>query len=69
VADCASVAGLAALAHFRRPDVTLQGDVIQVALFEVLHTRKHFNKIKGSVFHFIFSSYSISKVGVISNIE
>ena len=30
VADCASVAGLAALAHFRRPDVTLQGDVIQV---------------------------------------
>ena len=32
MADCASVAGLAALAHFRRPDVTLQGDVIQVRL-------------------------------------
>lgn len=31
VADCASVAGLAALAHFKRPDVTLQGDVIQVS--------------------------------------
>jgi exosome complex RNA-binding protein Rrp42 (RNase PH superfamily) len=31
VADCASVAGLAALAHFKRSDVTLQGDVIQVS--------------------------------------
>ena len=30
VADCAGVAGLAALAHFKRPDVTLEGDVVTV---------------------------------------
>lgn len=30
LADCCSVAGLAALAHFRRPDVTLQGDLVTV---------------------------------------
>jgi exosome complex RNA-binding protein Rrp42 (RNase PH superfamily) len=30
IADCASIAGLASLAHFRRPDVTLNGNVIQV---------------------------------------
>ena len=31
VAECASVAGLAALAHFRRPDVTLKGDEVKVS--------------------------------------
>ena len=31
VADCAGVAGLAALAHFKRPDVTLEGDVVTVS--------------------------------------
>jgi exosome complex component RRP45 len=36
VADCASIAGLAALAHFRRPDVTLQGDVVQVHIHQSL---------------------------------
>jgi len=30
LADACSVAGLAALAHFRRPDVTLQGDIVTV---------------------------------------
>ena len=30
VADCAGVAGLAALAHFKRPDVTLEGDIVTV---------------------------------------
>ena len=30
VADAASVAGLAALCHFRRPDVTLRGDEVTV---------------------------------------
>lgn len=30
VADCASVAAVAALAHFRRPDVTLDGSVVTV---------------------------------------
>ena len=29
-ADAASVAGLAALCHFRRPDVTLRGDEVTV---------------------------------------
>lgn len=28
--DCASVAALAALAHFKRPDVTITGDEIQI---------------------------------------
>ena len=30
VADCAGVAGLAALAHFKRPDVSLEGDIVKV---------------------------------------
>jgi len=30
LADACSAAGLAALAHFRRPDVTLQGDIVTV---------------------------------------
>ncbi len=30
VADCASIAGLSALAHYRRPDVTLDGDIVRV---------------------------------------
>ena len=30
VADCAGVAGLAALAHFKRPDVTLEENVVTV---------------------------------------
>ena len=30
VADCAGVAGLAALAHFRRPDVSLEGDIVTI---------------------------------------
>ena len=30
MADCAGVAGLAALAHFKRPDVTLDGDIVTV---------------------------------------
>lgn len=30
VADCASIAGLAALSHFRRPDVTFDGDLVTV---------------------------------------
>ena len=33
VADCAGVAGLAALAHFKRPDVTLEGDVVTVGYY------------------------------------
>uniref|UniRef100_A0A0K2UJT2 Exosome complex component RRP45 n=1 Tax=Lepeophtheirus salmonis TaxID=72036 RepID=A0A0K2UJT2_LEPSM len=32
-ADCASVAGLAALCHFKRPDVTLKGDKIRIHPF------------------------------------
>lgn len=28
--DCASIAALAALAHFKRPDVTITGDEIQI---------------------------------------
>ena len=31
VADCASIAGLAALAHFRRPDVSLDGNKVTVS--------------------------------------
>ena len=38
VAECASVAGLAALAHFKRPDVTLKGDEVKVMSF-VLYLR------------------------------
>ena len=30
LAECASVAGLAALCHFKRPEVTLKGDVVTV---------------------------------------
>ena len=47
VADCASVAGLAALAHFRRPDVTLQGDIVQVTqlmMFGLERTIHDFNR-------------------------
>ena len=33
LADACSVAGLAALAHFRRPDVTLTGDQVQIKYF------------------------------------
>nr|ACO15020.1 Exosome complex exonuclease RRP45 [Caligus clemensi] len=32
-ADCASIAGLAALCHFKRPDVTLKGDKIRIHPF------------------------------------
>ena len=32
VADCAGVAGLAALAHFKRPDVSLEGDIVKVSI-------------------------------------
>ena len=34
VADCASIAGLAALAHFRRPDVSLDGNKVTVSFHE-----------------------------------
>ena len=36
VADCASIAGLAALAHFRRPDISLDGDKVTVSLTKEL---------------------------------
>ena len=36
VADCASIAGLAALAHFRRPDVSLDGNIVTVTFHEFL---------------------------------
>ena len=35
VADCAGVAGLAALAHFKRPDVSLEGDIVKVTYYEI----------------------------------
>ena len=35
VADCAGVAGLAALAHFKRPDVSLEGDIVKVTQHEI----------------------------------
>ena len=34
VADCAGVAGLAALAHFKRPDVSLEGDIVKVRRYK-----------------------------------
>ena len=34
VADCAGVAGLAALAHFKRPDVSLEGDIVKVRCYK-----------------------------------
>ena len=36
VADCAGVAGLAALAHFKRPDVSLEGDIVKVRWYKCL---------------------------------
>ena len=36
VADCASIAGLAALAHFRRPDISLDGDKVTVSFTKEL---------------------------------
>ena len=35
VADCAGVAGLAALAHFKRPDVSLEGDIVKVTQHKI----------------------------------
>ena len=36
VADCASIAGLAALAHFRRPDISLDGDKVTVSFINLI---------------------------------
>jgi len=46
VADCASIAGLAALTHFRRPDVTLDGNEVHV------HPASEKDPVKLSVHHF-----------------
>ena len=40
VTDCASIAGLAALAHFRRPDASLIGDEVKVNIFLPFVTEK-----------------------------
>ena len=36
VADCASIAGLAALSNFRRPDVSIDGDIVTVSSLKSL---------------------------------
>ena len=46
VADAASIAGLAALAHFRRPDVTIDGKNVQI------HSLNEKDPVKLSIHHF-----------------
>jgi len=46
VADCASIAGLAALAHFRRPDVSLDGNKVTI------HPLSERDPIKLSIHHY-----------------
>ena len=46
VADCASIAGLAALAHFKRPDFTLHGDKVEI------HPVNEKDPVKLSVHHY-----------------
>ena len=55
VADCAGVAGLAALAHFKRPDVTLEGDVVTVRLYNKMwqHLIKSVNS-RGGAFPLLY---------------
>ena len=49
VADCAGVAGLAALAHFKRPDVTLEGDVVTVSMLKSFKLRKQAQSYKRGI--------------------
>lgn len=56
--DCASVSALAALAHFRRPDVTIDGDEI------VIHTYAQRDPIPTVVHHYpVCISYAIFSEG------
>lgn len=60
-ADCASVAALAALAHFKRPDVTTSGDEITV------HTHTERDPIPIVLHHYpVCVSYAIYENGDIA---
>lgn len=59
--DCASVAALAALAHFKRPDVTTSGDEIKV------HTHAERDPIPIVLHHYpVCVSYAIYENGEIA---
>lgn len=54
ILDCASVAALAALAHFRRPDITTDGEEI------IVHTYAQKDPIPTSIHHYpVCVSYGI----------
>ncbi|KAH9523114.1 Exosome complex component RRP45 [Bulinus truncatus] len=46
ILDCSSIAAIAALAHFRRPDVTVQGEEIRI------HSMEDRNPVPLSIHHF-----------------
>ncbi|XP_058055988.1 uncharacterized protein LOC131207394 [Anopheles bellator] len=61
VIDCCSIAALAALAHFKRPDITVDGENV------ILHTLEEKEPIKVTLFHYpICVSYAIFHKGTIA---
>lgn len=60
ILDCASVATLAALAHFRRPDVTIDGENV------IVHTYAEKDPIPTVIHHYpVCVSYNIFKNGYV----
>lgn len=61
ILDCASVAALCALAHFRRPDVTCDGEEI------VVHSYKERDPICTVLHHYpVYATYAIFNNGFVS---
>ncbi|XP_052863612.1 uncharacterized protein LOC128270251 [Anopheles cruzii] len=61
VIDCCSIAALTALAHFKRPDITVDGENV------ILHTLEEKEPIKVTLFHYpICVSYAIFNKGTIA---
>lgn len=57
-ADCASIAALAAIAHFKRPDVTISGDDV------IIHTYAEKDPIPIVLHHYpVCVSYAIFNNG------
>ncbi|XP_053669989.1 uncharacterized protein LOC128720351 [Anopheles nili] len=61
VIDCASIAALTALAHFKRPDITVDGENV------IVHTMEEKEPIKVTLFHYpICVSYAIFNQGKVA---
>ncbi|XP_035780821.1 exosome complex component RRP45-like [Anopheles albimanus] len=61
VIDCCSIAALTALAHFKRPDITVDGENV------IVHTLEEKEPIKVTLFHYpICVSYAIFNKGTVA---